>query len=185
MYIIDGHNLIGKMPGLSLEDADDELRLIEYLQQFARLRRKAVEVYFDRAPVGRSGTRSYGRIKAHFVPDHSTADQAIARRLTEMGRQARNVILVTSDRQVQANGRSAQARVQQSEVFAEELVSILQTAQKNPAQSPGVDVAQWLAEFKIDPEQADKPIEPVRESKPKKQAPARRKHHGFPPKHGQ
>ena len=48
-YLIDGHNLIPKIPGLSLEMLDDEDRLIELLQEFARVRRQRIEVFFDQA----------------------------------------------------------------------------------------------------------------------------------------
>ncbi len=40
MYIIDGHNLIPKLPGRSLRELDDEMALVGLLQTFGRLRRK-------------------------------------------------------------------------------------------------------------------------------------------------
>ena len=33
LYLIDGHNLIGQMPGLSLDDPHDEAKLVERLKQ--------------------------------------------------------------------------------------------------------------------------------------------------------
>ncbi|MBP1702274.1 MAG: hypothetical protein H6Q38_1381, partial [Chloroflexi bacterium] len=41
-YIVDGHNLIPKIPGLSLRAIDDEMQLIELLQEFCRVQRKAL-----------------------------------------------------------------------------------------------------------------------------------------------
>jgi hypothetical protein len=32
-YIVDGHNLIPKVPGLNLQDMEDELQLVELLQE--------------------------------------------------------------------------------------------------------------------------------------------------------
>ena len=81
IYIVDGHNLIPKLPGLSLEALDDELRLIERLQVFCRIQRSSVQVFFDRAPAGYSGARSFGSVRAHFVPQGTIADDAIARHL--------------------------------------------------------------------------------------------------------
>ena len=36
-YLIDGHNLIPKVAGLSLKAVDDEMQLIELLQEFCRI----------------------------------------------------------------------------------------------------------------------------------------------------
>jgi len=42
--IIDGHNLVPKIPGLHLKDEDDEVRLIELLQEYCRLARRQAEL---------------------------------------------------------------------------------------------------------------------------------------------
>ena len=39
MYLIDGHNLIGQLPDLSLTDPDDEAKLVQKLTGFPRARR--------------------------------------------------------------------------------------------------------------------------------------------------
>ena len=39
-YLIDGHNLIPKIPGMSLRMEDDEQELIQLLQDFSRYKRK-------------------------------------------------------------------------------------------------------------------------------------------------
>ncbi len=65
-YIIDGHNLIAVIPGLSLSMPDDEQRLVELLIPFCQRGKHRVEVYFDGAPIGLAGTRSYGRVRAHL-----------------------------------------------------------------------------------------------------------------------
>jgi len=49
-YIIDGHNLIPNIPGLSLSDLDDEPRMIAIVREFCRLSRSHAELYFDGAP---------------------------------------------------------------------------------------------------------------------------------------
>ena len=75
-YLIDGHNLIPKI-GLRLDSVDDEMDLIAVLQEFARLKRQQVEVYFDGAPTPQAGTRSLGTVRAHFIRLGQTADNAI------------------------------------------------------------------------------------------------------------
>ena len=81
-YLIDGHNLIPKIAGLSLSAIDDEQELINRLQAYCRRERKTVEVFFDQAPPGFAGTRAYGAVKAHFVRKGRTADEAIRLRLS-------------------------------------------------------------------------------------------------------
>ncbi len=56
-YIIDGHNLIGQMRGLSLSDLEDEQALVDLLVPFLRAKNPA-PWSFDRAAVGQSGQRN-------------------------------------------------------------------------------------------------------------------------------
>lgn len=148
-YLIDGHNLIPKL-GLRLNDPDDEQALIGRLQDFCRLTRKSVSVYFDGAPPGFSGVRKYGPVTAHFVRQGHTADAAIRQRLRQLGNAAKNWALVTSDRQVQAEGRAAQAQVLSSEDFARLVSATLQSAAAKPNSSNGISDAEldeWLRLF--------------------------------------
>lgn len=117
--VIDGHNLIPHMPGINLSDVDDELRLIEQLQVYCRLTRHTVTVFFDRAPVGQARTQQFGRVRAHFVRVGTEADAAIIAYLKKLGKQAKNVIVVSSDRQIEVAARALHARVMLSAAFAE------------------------------------------------------------------
>lgn len=169
MHVIDGHNLIGRLPGMSLREIDDEARLVELLQVYARVRRRQVRVFFDGAPPGQAGERRYGALRARFVPLGSTADDAIRAFLDGLGAGARNVTVVTSDRMVQANAHERRARVQPSEEFARELLAAQNApgktqsaaAGKKPAAEPELpagEVKEMLDLFGIDPAEAEKPI---------------------------
>ena len=103
-FLIDGHNLIPKIPGLNLQALDDEEQLIKLLQEYCRRQRKQVEVFFDNAPPGGVRARNFGLVIARFVRQGSTADQAIRERLTRLGRLARNWTVVSSDLAVQSCG---------------------------------------------------------------------------------
>jgi uncharacterized protein len=121
--LVDGHNLIPYLPGLSLRAIDDEQALIDQLQIYARQSRHTIEVFFDGAPPGRAGVRLFGMITAHFVSARTIADNAIRSRLLALGAQARQTLVVSSDRQVQAEARSQGARSQASDQFARELLA--------------------------------------------------------------
>lgn len=148
-YLVDGHNLIPKV-GLRLDSFDDEMELVAVLQEFARLHRRQVEVYFDGAPADQAGTRNLGTVKAHFVRAGTTADTAIARRLKKMGRAAKNWTVVSSDRQVQADARAARAVALSSEEFARLLLQIPRTDQGKLVSDKKIsasEVEEWLKIF--------------------------------------
>lgn len=152
-YIIDGHNLIGKIPGLSLSMPDDEQRLVELLNRYGQESRHKLEVYFDGAPPGQAGVRNYGRVRAYFVPVSQSADEAIRRRLVRLGKSASSWVVVTSDRDVQSAAREAHARVLRAEDFSRLMQTSLQrrldNAESETDQTLSEDeVNEWLAIFK-------------------------------------
>ena len=149
-YLIDGHNLIPKL-GLRLDSPDDEMELVAVLQDFARLKRQQVEVYFDGAPIGHAGTRSLGTVRAHFVRLGQTADNAIRARLSKMGKSAKNWIVVSSDREVQSAARVHQAQFISSEEFVRTLNDTRSSASKvipGDKKLSAQEVEDWLKLFK-------------------------------------
>jgi predicted RNA-binding protein with PIN domain len=148
-YLVDGHNLIPKL-GMRLDSMDDETELITRLQEFCRLRRAQVEVYFDGAPPGQATTRKAGAVTAHFVRQASSADAAIEIRLARMGKTARNWTVVSSDRRVQQAARAAHAGVLSSEEFTGEmsrLQAIGSSSTKHTATLAPDQVEEWLDIF--------------------------------------
>ncbi len=155
-YLIDGHNLIPRVRGLNLTQFDDEMRLIELLQDYCRMRRCRVEVYFDNAAVGYSGVRRYGSVQAHFIPQGKTADVAIVARLRRLGGEARNWTVVSSDQEIRAAAETAQARLMNSEDFAGQMVARQQTEQHRNRSIPPLmteaEIEEWLNLFGVEPD---------------------------------
>jgi uncharacterized protein len=148
-YLVDGHNLIPKL-GLQLSSIYDEAGLITRLQEFCRLRRAQVEVFFDGAPPGRAATRKLGRLTAHFVKQGSSADAAIETRLARLGKTARNWTVVSSDGRVQLAARAAHAGAMSSEEFAREIsrVDTIGAIEAKQTATPSPDeVQEWLNLF--------------------------------------
>lgn len=149
--IIDGHNLIPHLPGINLSDPDDEEKLVSWLQRYCRIRHSKVTVFFDRAPVGFSGVRSYGAVKAHFVRQERTADDAIIAYLRKQGNAARNYSVVSSDRMVAVAARSLHATVLPSDAFARELMDLSETkaeSDADPQMLSPQEVEDWEKLFK-------------------------------------
>jgi predicted RNA-binding protein with PIN domain len=148
-YMIDGHNLIPKL-GLRLDSPDDEMELVAILQEFARLHRREVEVYFDGAPAGQAGARSLGTVRAHFVPLGQTADAVMRARLRKMGKTAKNWTVVSSDHEIQNTARTVHAEFISSEAFVKLLQQARSVAPKPAREKPlsEREVEEWLALFR-------------------------------------
>jgi hypothetical protein len=152
-YLIDGHNLIPHIPGLALEMPDDEVRLVQQLQDYCRLERHQAEVYFDGTPPEHAGRRQYGMVTAVFVRKGLTADEAIRRRLRQLGTQAKQFTLVSSDQAVLAAGREVHAAVMRSDEFARKMgqsgAQAVQTEKPDDGPLNPDEVDEWLNLFRF------------------------------------
>lgn len=152
-YLIDGHNLIPHVTGISLGDIDDELELVQRLVQFANQQRTRLEVYFDQGIPGQKLTENYGRVRVFFVPGGRTADQAIQVRLKELGKGAKNWTVVSSDREVLSEARGFRAVTLSSAEFAKFLNSsqMEQSPEMEKKPDPSAEEIQyWLDLFSGD-----------------------------------
>lgn len=150
-YIIDGHNLIPKIPGIHLADEDDELQLIELLQEYCRLTRHSVEVFFDGAPPATSSKKGGGWVHSHFIHKGVTADSAIINYVSGKAKGAKNLVVVSSDHHVQNETRALGSTVLSSEQFAAELIDTLsrkvESSKEEPKTISEQEIKQWLALF--------------------------------------
>jgi len=161
-YLIDGHNLIPKIPHLNLAAIDDEQQLIELLQEFSRRARKQVEVYFDDSGSAQTRVQRFGIVVAHFVRQGRTADDAIRARLERLGNNARNWVVISSDLSVQGAARNARARYLSSEAFAHEMAAELNASgpekrKESEAALSADEVAEWLDIFGVKPPRRSNP----------------------------
>lgn len=149
-YIIDGHNLIPHIPGLSLSDMDDEQRLIELVQMFCRRARSQVELFFDGALPGQQ-TSSVGSVHTHFIRKGTPADDAIIHYLHSAGRNTSALALVTSDHRIQAEAHALGIQVIESAAFARQMMTRLQQpetgAEKRETALTRDEVDAWLKTF--------------------------------------
>ena len=149
-FLIDGHNLIGQMPDIRLDDPDDEARLVQHLRHFARSGRHQITVIFDAGSPGETGNLSRGPVKVVFAPTGSSADRLIIRRLPRI-RDRQSWLIVTSDRQILSAASERHLRTERSEDFAARL-------RAHPAESDAADprephlsegeIEMWLRHFK-------------------------------------
>lgn len=153
-WLIDGHNLIGQMPGLRLDDPDDEEKLLEHLRRHRARTGHAVIVVFDPGPGHHSTTtKKQGGITVQFAPSGTTADQLIVRRVRQL-KNPQETVVVTSDRAVAQVARQYYVRVIDSRTFARQYLQP-RASSLTPDEGSRADiklspdeVEEWLKLFK-------------------------------------
>ena len=146
--LIDGHNLIGRLPGISLQDPDDEEKLARLLSSYHSRTGKAIAVIFD--PGGAFALRRrrrLGGVEIEFAPHGSSADKVIQRRV-QRARNPGEWQVITSDRELaEAVGRLG-ARVQSAEAFASNMATPADAPPDwRETPPPPDEVDSWLALF--------------------------------------
>jgi len=116
--VIDGHNLIPKVGGISLSDPEDENKLTAMVSEYCRLARVRAELFFDNAPPGKRIPSRHGLVIIHHVRQGTTADDAIIQYLRKEGNNARNLLVISSDRRVQTEARGLRAEIMSSDQFS-------------------------------------------------------------------
>lgn len=120
--LIDGHNLIGHLPTISLADEDDEAQLVLLLRKYAaRKRVRRVVVVFDHGTYAHpSHLNGYG-VECHFTHSPQDADRELMRRIRAI-KQVGSWQVVTSDRAVAGEARARKIIVIPSPQFAAQLL---------------------------------------------------------------
>jgi len=146
-FLIDGHNLIPHIRGLSLSQLDDELALIDLLNRYFKKERRNATIFFDRAAPGGGQEIRRGFVTAHFTRSPLNADQAIRNAVRGLGRSAANYTVITSDNEVADNAQRSGARVLSSAEFAQKL-TVHEKSGKSGEKEQAEDVDYWLRMFK-------------------------------------
>ncbi len=127
-YIIDGHNLIGVLPDISLSQPDDEARLIARLLSYRAQGAGQMIVFFDGNPLsvapdpGRHPTSipSWPGMAVHYAPPGKSADDAIVDFLRS-NRQPGQYAVVTNDQGLTARVRSLGASILSASEFSSQM----------------------------------------------------------------
>jgi len=144
--LVDGHNLIGQLSGISLADPDDEAKLVLLLRRYATAKRgRMVHVVFDHGVYGHPQQLDGYGVTCSFAHSPQDADSQLIRRIRTLGR-PRDWALVSSDRAVTSAARERGMHVISSQDFAARLIA--------PA-SPGPGATQEQREFRLSPTELD------------------------------
>jgi len=145
--LIDGHNLIGRLPDIRLDDPDDEAKLVARLRTYSARTGKRMTVVFDHGlPGGHSRGLSGGGVKVVFAAAGRSADGILRERIRR-ARDPRGLTVVTSDREVQAAAEARGARVVRSEEFAAQLSAPQIAPVEKDVRLSAEEVEEWLKVF--------------------------------------
>ena len=126
-YIIDGNNLIGCSPDISLEDSNSRSEIIGIVKKFQRKKKSKIIVVFDGEPDTFSNEENpTEKIVVKYPPIGDSADDEI-KRILEGYTYFRDVVLVTSDRELKDVAKKKGARVVNSIEFYQSIMLILIT----------------------------------------------------------
>lgn len=158
--LVDGHNLIGQVPGLSLADADDEAQLVQLLRRYSTAKRgRQVVVVFDHGVYGHPQQLNGYGISCYFARSPRDADAELIKRLRAITR-PRDWTLVTSDRQIASVAAERGVKTIAAHEFARQLAE--HPAAARPARPPAhakpdvrlspAEIEEWLRIFGLPPD---------------------------------
>ncbi len=154
--LIDGHNLIGQIPGIDLADADDEGQLVMLLRRYSTAKRsRQVVVVFDHGVYGHPQKLDGYGIRCYFARSPQDADAQLIKRLRSISR-PREWTLISSDRQVARVAEERGVKVISSQEFARQLLAPPKHAaaphdEKRDVQLSEAEIEEWLAIFRNRP----------------------------------
>ncbi len=153
-YIIDGNNLIGSSPDISLEDNNSRTEIVAIVKKFQKKKNSKIIVVFDGEPDTLSGEENpTEKIVIKYPPLGDSADDEI-KRILEGYTYFRDVILVTSDRELKDIAKKKGAKVINSIEFYYELKRVYRATGRIEMKQKRIDtelsdgeVDQWLKIF--------------------------------------
>lgn len=153
-YIIDGNNLIGCSPDISLEDKNSRSEIIAIVKKYQKKKKSKVIVVFDGEPDTFSNEENpTEKIVVKYPPIGESADDEI-KRILEGYTYFRDVVLVTSDRELKDVAKKKGAKVINSIEFYYELKRVYRATGRIEMKQKRIDnelsdgeVDQWMKIF--------------------------------------
>lgn len=149
--LVDGHNLIGKLPDLRLDDPQDEQKLVARLRPVAQNLHKLITVVFDPGHYYVAPQKSpAGEVTVVYASLGQTADRVIVN-IVRKTRRPQEVTVVTSDRELTSLVRAEGAQVLTAEAFVAQMrppaPELSEEEERADVHISKGEVDAWLAEF--------------------------------------
>lgn len=119
-YLIDGHNLIAHLDDISLDEPDDEAKLVQKLTSFVARTRSRCIVVFDQGLPGGWSRMSTHSVQVIFANHKSSADRVL-RDYIHARKDTQNWTVVSSDNEILSRARARKMPIIRSADFAHQL----------------------------------------------------------------
>jgi predicted RNA-binding protein with PIN domain len=120
-YIIDGNNLIGSSPDISLDDKDSRKKIIYILKKYQGVKNNNIIVVFDGEPDGTLNRESLKNKFTIVYPKYGDSADDEIKKIIDNYTNLKDVILVSSDRELKTCAKKKGARTINSIEFYFEL----------------------------------------------------------------
>ena len=149
--VIDGYNLIGATPDLSLADPKKEQLLVERLAAVGSSSRLKMTVIFDGHSDHWADTSMHrsGPITVLFTSPGLSADRYIIDRFIQKSSSSHRTV-VTSDRDIMYHAKKQKVMIIKSEKFwyyCKEQLGSKQSAAETPSDMSELEVRFWMRQF--------------------------------------
>ena len=149
-YLIDGHNLIGQLSDISLDDSNDEALLVQKLIGFCARTGKTCVVVFDYGLPGGKSRMSTRAVQVVFASQRSNADRVMLERIGKI-KDPRNWTVVSSDNEVIETAKLRKMQTMTSPVFADLLAAppkkVIDAGEQVDVALSSEEVDEWLDFF--------------------------------------
>ncbi len=174
IYLIDGHNLIPHVPGISLDDPNDETHLVLRLRSWAaKDQRRKIQLIFDGGlPGGKAPQLSNNQVKVRFAPPGKIADDILIRQINR-AKNSSEYTLVSSDQIIIAAAKARHMPRLTSKQFVNLMAEDKRVAPKpkksEKPQSSEDELDEWLTLFGSGEERPAELPPPPQQVSPKKE----------------
>ena len=144
-YLIDGHNLIGQLPDITLGDPNDEAQLVTKLKAFCARTGKKCHVVFDNGLPGGVSKLSNSTVKVQFASVPGNADNIMIARIRKT-RDVNGWYVVSSDEHVLSIARRKGMKILRSPEFADRMRQVAKVIPKEENPNPHItqdEVDEW------------------------------------------
>lgn len=143
IYIIDGNNLIGKIPSLmKIQNADKQLsreKLVHFVDRYFADKKSNVTIHFDGHP-----NTKINSLKCKIIySENQTADDKIKKQISQ-SKSPRNIVVITSDSNLSQFARKCSCTIISSDNFAADITD----QNKNQNEQSIIDSMNNIDEFK-------------------------------------
>jgi len=147
-YLIDGYNLIGKLPFISFSNPNKEEHLLQFLSMNMQKTKDTAQLVFDGKRVSSVFGSSYQshKFRVFFTPTDQSADEFIIHKLAQL-KNPSGLIVVSSDNEIIRAANQFRVKVYRCDEFLNNIPKKIAAEKPDRALSEQ-ELIYWEGQFK-------------------------------------